>query len=192
MDTLLQVEQQVLGAARIGGGLAVTWLVVLALVACRHRRSPDRALVAMRRLGAPSLVCRALLLVLCVGVTQPAYADAPQAAVTPENALAWALDGLPSPALPAPDAPVRAAVDRAEERRAAPAPAACTHRVRPGESLWSITEELSGVERRLADLDRGWRGLYDDNRAVIGDDPDLLTVDARLDISFLAPGCDRS
>jgi hypothetical protein len=48
-----------------------------------------------------------------------------------------------------------------------------THRVRPGESLWSIAERhMPGA--RPAEIDAGWRRIHRDNRAVIGSDPDLI------------------
>jgi hypothetical protein len=47
------------------------------------------------------------------------------------------------------------------------------HRVRPGESLWSIASALL-PEADAGQVDRTWRGIYRANRVVIGDDPDLL------------------
>lgn len=206
MDALIELEQQVLWAARIAGAACAAWLLALALVALRHRRSPDLALRALQRLGAPSILCRALLVVLCVGAAQPAYAattavDGADSRAA-ETALARALDGLPSLALPAPDRPVRATTERAEADRAAarsterrrsaePPPADCVHRVRPGDSLWSITtQHLDARGPGPAAVDRGWRGVYADNRAAIGPDPDVLAVGTRLDLSALESRCD--
>jgi len=48
-----------------------------------------------------------------------------------------------------------------------------THRVRPGDSLWSIAERhMPGAEP--TEIDAGWRQIHRANRAVIGSDPDLI------------------
>ncbi|QWC84061.1 LysM peptidoglycan-binding domain-containing protein [Nocardioidaceae bacterium] len=203
-DMLPTLEAQVLVAARLAGGAALAWLVVLALVALRHRRSPDVALAALRRLGAPTTLCRVVLLVVCVGVAQPAYATAPapggSSGQDSSLRLAEALDGLPSPALPAPGPPVvvrperpAAATSSPETSRpvARPGGAAdrCDHVVRAGDSLWSITEQELRAGSAPA-IERGWRDLYAANRRTIGADPDLIRPGTRLDTSSLAPGCD--
>ena len=46
--------------------------------------------------------------------------------------------------------------------------------VRPGDSLWSLTAGMVPRNASEADVATGWRLLYAANRAVIGDDPDLL------------------
>jgi hypothetical protein len=59
---------------------------------------------------------------------------------------------------------------------AAPSPnsALTRHVVGPGETLWGITERLLPAGSAAADVDRGWRTLYDSNRSRIGADPDLI------------------
>ena len=48
-----------------------------------------------------------------------------------------------------------------------------THRVRPGDSLWSIADRhMPGAQP--TEIDAGWRRIHRDNRAVIGPDPDLI------------------
>lgn len=75
--------------------------------------------------------------------------------------------------------PVTPATD-AEPVASDPEPAATaagvdedTHRVRPGDSLWSIAERhMPGAEP--TEIDAGWRRIHRANRAVIGPDPDLI------------------
>jgi nucleoid-associated protein YgaU len=52
--------------------------------------------------------------------------------------------------------------------------------VRPGDSLWAITDRHSLPDATAAQLTRGWHGLYARNRAVIGDDPSLIHPGQRL------------
>lgn len=93
---------------------------------------------------------------------------------TSSAAAASALAGLPLP-----DRVPGAGVGQAGGGgRDVPAPNASvadgsTHRVRPGESLWSIAEGLlpdAGVD----ELDVAWRRIYAVNRVAVGPDPDLL------------------
>ncbi len=61
-----------------------------------------------------------------------------------------------------------------------------THRVRTGESLWSIAEEMlpgAGPSR----LDGLWRRIYRVNRRDIGADPDLIVPGATLLLPVTAP-----
>jgi hypothetical protein len=46
-------------------------------------------------------------------------------------------------------------------------PVSATYQVQPGDSLWSIAKMKLGSGSR-------WRDLYEGNRMVIGDDPDLI------------------
>ena len=50
------------------------------------------------------------------------------------------------------------------------------HVVRRGESLWSIAEATCAAD----DPDQRWRAIWAANRAVIGDDPDLILPGQRL------------
>lgn len=76
-----------------------------------------------------------------------------------------------------PDRPVGAPHSRTVDRPAPPTPRtaqsadADVHVVRPGESLWSVAEQVS---RPGTDLDAAWRAIWDANREVVGDDPDLI------------------
>lgn len=58
-----------------------------------------------------------------------------------------------------------------EPQDAAQAPAAPTYVVRPGDSLWSIARDHPGG---AASVDERWRSIWRANRAVVGDDPDLI------------------
>ena len=60
--------------------------------------------------------------------------------------------------------------------------------VRPGDSLWTLTAGLLPARAPLAAVARGWRLLYDANRAVVGPDPDLLQPGQtlRVDRALLA------
>ena len=183
-DSLNELQHQLLAAARGVVVIALVWLAALGLIALRHRRSPERALAALRGLGAPWLICRLLLLAVCASTVHPAYAG--QLGSEPARDLTEALHGLPSPELPAPG-PVVAR----DERR--PAAGSCLHRVRPGESLWSITAEtLEDAPRPGISVDLGWRRLYAANAAEIGDDPHLVHPGARLDLSALDRSCARA
>lgn len=73
-------------------------------------------------------------------------------------------------------APVRAALPPPPYRSPLHAPVAEVE-VRRGDSLWAISVRAllaSGRSPTVAAVDRHWRRLYELNRAVIGDDPDLI------------------
>jgi nucleoid-associated protein YgaU len=46
--------------------------------------------------------------------------------------------------------------------------------VRPGDSLWAITEQRLPAGAADAEITHGWQDLYARNRAVVGDDPSLI------------------
>ena len=67
--------------------------------------------------------------------------------------------------------------------------------VRPGDSLWTLTADLLPEDAALDDVATGWRQLYAANRAVVGEDPDLLRPGqslrvprALLDLAHPLPG----
>ena len=103
------------------------------------------------------------------------------------------VDGLPLPSLPAtaPATPVTASGSTHHARSpiptsspgprsgAVPRPERPTadgtlHRVRTGESLWSITAALLGPEADAAAIAATWPAIYHANATRIGSDPDLL------------------
>ena len=46
--------------------------------------------------------------------------------------------------------------------------------VQPGDSLWSISQRSLSPSATAHEIDEGWRVIYRDNRAIIGDDPDRI------------------
>lgn len=93
-----------------------------------------------------------------------------------------------------PDRPVGAPHAMTVDRPAAPAGRAArsadpvVHVVRPGESLWSLAEQVSGPG---ADLDAAWRAIWAANREVVGDDPDLILPGQRLRLPHTDRTTDR-
>ncbi|WKN47549.1 LysM peptidoglycan-binding domain-containing protein [Nocardioides sp. Arc9.136] len=69
-----------------------------------------------------------------------------------------------------------------------PQPAARTHVVRPGDTLWAIAAADVSPTAAPAAVTRRWHHVHDLNRAVIGDDPDLIRPGQRL---LLPPAADR-
>ena len=63
------------------------------------------------------------------------------------------------------------AVARAPAATQAASRATDTYVVRAGDSLWSIAREHPGSD---GDVDARWRAIWAANRAVVGDDPDLI------------------
>ncbi len=105
------------------------------------------------------------------GVTGPAHADT---TATP-GSRTTALDGLVVP-------------DRAVGARTAPRPPAAVPRVRPGDSLWSISRELLPAGSDDARIAGAWHRLHRANHSRIGDDPDLILPGTRLVVpDLLAP-----
>ncbi len=58
--------------------------------------------------------------------------------------------------------------------------------VRPGDSLWAIACRTLAADRATppsnSEVDRHWRLIYEANRGVIGDDPDLIFPGQRLSL----------
>ncbi len=73
------------------------------------------------------------------------------------------------PTSPAPSAPPVAVPSPT-----APTTAPVSYRVESGDCLWSIAARVLGTGTRDADIDRGWRSIYDANRSAIGTDPNLI------------------
>lgn len=158
--------------------LAVTVLLTLAA------RSPSRvgrvAASAARR-TAPVAVRRAVELSLglsvVVGVASPAVATQEPAGPTPvppAASLDWA--GTPAPSL---DWPTTAPQEpAATEVRAAPVAAAGEVVVRPGDTLWDLTEQSladrTGAPPSDAQVAAAWPSWWAANRDAVGDDPHLL------------------
>ena len=73
-----------------------------------------------------------------------------------------------APRLPEPAPPLQPA------RGATTVPALRTVEVHAGDTLWSVAQEHLGTGAGVADTAAAWPAWYDANRAVIGDDPDLI------------------
>jgi nucleoid-associated protein YgaU len=52
--------------------------------------------------------------------------------------------------------------------------------VRPGDSLWAIAARHLGPDATDAQIAAEWPRWYAANRAVIGDDPDIIEVGQQL------------
>lgn len=127
-------------------------------------------------------LARRLVLVACgaalaAGMASPATAaggdsgDLLAGLSLPDRASAPAAIRVPSPVRP--DAQTVRAAEPAEEEPQSPV----EHVVAPGDSLWSIAQDH---HRPGSDIDAEWRRLWQHNRDVIGDDPDLILPGQRL------------
>ncbi|WP_038951426.1 LysM peptidoglycan-binding domain-containing protein [Aeromicrobium massiliense] len=96
--------------------------------------------------------------------------------VVPAAAGATSLDGLPYPERPT-GGPVLA---QAPTEPARPAVAPATHVVREGESLWTIAADHLPAQAGTDDVAGAVRRWHAANRAVLGDDPDLIHPGQRL------------
>jgi hypothetical protein len=157
---------------------AWAWLVTTAVVlaALRHRGGHERPAVVR---GVPRWAARVLLAACGVAVLTAVPAHAGPGAGPGEPGL----DGLPYPDR------ATGAVHRAEARHAAagllprprpePGPLDAV-RVRPGDSLWSISAERLGRDADAAAIAQHTAALHALNRPVVGDDPDLIRPGQRL------------
>ena len=76
--------------------------------------------------------------------------------------------------------------------RGGPSKAAPGHRVGPGEhivaagdTLWDIAAaHLMPAERSAKTIHQSWQRVYQANRSVVGDDPDLIRPGMRLDVAL--------
>jgi resuscitation-promoting factor RpfA len=118
-----------------------------------------------RWVATPTRSRPAVAAVLVAALARPA----PAAAVTPPPLLRMPLPSDGSTVTDPAAASGRATVPAAVPRR---------YVVVAGDSLWAITARhlraAAGSEPSLAEVDRGWRRLYERNRSVVGADPDLI------------------
>jgi hypothetical protein len=159
--------------------LGCVWLWTLTAVAV-CLREVDMAPAADS--GAPGTVLRPRLVRLLVATVVGTAVAAPTAAAADEASLPTALRGL---ALP--DRVADAAAPTEQQP-------AVLHRVRAGESLWQIARD-SLPRATDAEVDRGWRQVYQVNRDVIGPDPDLILPGTSLrlptNLRLETPGAHR-
>ncbi|WP_139978206.1 LysM peptidoglycan-binding domain-containing protein [Nocardioides litoris] len=150
------------------------WVVCTVVVVQAVRRAPAPSLP-----GVPAWAVRGLLAACGVAAltTAPAHATSVDlgpagtgvaAATAGRSATSTAdLDGLPFP---------DRAVGPAHARRAPVSEVV----VRPGDSLWAISEGLLGPEAAVADVAHATDDLYRANHVAVGDDPDLIHPGLRL------------
>src|SRR5699024_12397978 len=97
-------------------------------------------------------------------------------------------DGSPPPpaTAPAPPATAPGGADRRGTGAGTSGPAPASTRtvvVHPGDSLWSISDDLLGPGASdPAQIAAAWPLLHDTNRDVIGDDPDQLRPGQQLTV----------
>jgi nucleoid-associated protein YgaU len=171
----------------LAGATAVLWLWLLATVTtydvARGRADEPRA-------GVPAGVRRAVLAACGValassGLALPAHAD-------DGHAHPSVLAGLPMPDRPTTLSNLGLAFQVAqatahpdphrphgEHPHRGPRPARATVIVRDGDTLWAIAQRHLGPAGEGA-ISRACSRLYQLNRAVIGDDPDLIHPGQRL------------
>ncbi len=150
-------------ATGLAVSLAWLWALTTATVA--------GVLVGSDRPAAPRGATRRLVLLAC-GVAVVAGTGAPALAADGDGTTLLA--GLPLPERAV--APAAEAARQPEGRPAArPALAAAeqTYVVRPGDSLWSIADSHP-EPGTSGSVDERWHAIWQANRDVVGDDPDLI------------------
>ena len=138
----------------------------------------------------PALLRRALLVGAAGALAvAPAHAES-LTAPSSADPVRHTVSGLPLPDRPdvwsgphQPPAP-RAAATSAPAPAPVPAPAPTSSRaveVRPGDTLWGIAARSLPGDASVADIARATQRWHHANRAVIGDDPDLIIPAQVLD-----------
>lgn len=150
--------------------LLVCW-VLLAWMAGVLRASPGWIGQAAD-VGWRLLVPAAIRIGLVAAVGIPSVCGVASAVPASQDAVASSTTTYPAVARPDTGVPPQA--DPVRAKRAA----AVT--VRPGDSLWLIAERWLGEQTSPAEVAEEWPRWYQQNRAVIGPDPDLLIVGTAL------------
>lgn len=189
-----QVLAGLCAIALLGGG---AWLVgstaLVALTRLAGALAPGSPLVArcvrVAERSCPAVARAAVVTVLgfTVGTTTvgPALADSGHAAPGASPGVA-SLSGLPLPDRAAGAGPAIPAA----RSGAVPPPREVV--VRPGDSLWSIAEELLGPAADDAEVTAAWHRLHHANRSRVGD-PDLIRPGQHLVVPgpIASPAPDR-
>jgi hypothetical protein len=194
-------------------GLCGLWLAAVTL-ATTVEAVTGRSCAAVR--AVTPLAVRRGVLAFCglaigsSGIVLPATAAPLEPTPTAARTVATAaLDGLPLPDRVEGEAPA-AAPHRPEPQRhrprlakgpgpgaarAAPVsaalPAGAVHRVRAGDTLWSIAASLLPAAD-AAEVDRAWHRIYRVNRTVVGSDPDLVLPGTTLRLPDRLTSADRT
>jgi LysM repeat protein len=167
------IPQVLVAACATGLALSLAWLWVVTSVTVAEvvTGAGPRGGGATRRLVL--LACGAAVV---AGTALPAQASSGDGAEVlvglplPERAVAPATSGRPS----APVAPVATTT-------------ADAYVVRPGDSLWSIARAHPAP---ADDVETRWRAIWRQNRAVVGDDPDLIHPGQALRLPGTQPSTD--
>lgn len=61
-------------------------------------------------------------------------------------------------------------------------PSAGPYTVKPGDSLWRISQRLLGPNATTREINQTWRVIYRDNRVTVGADPDRIVPGQELRI----------
>ena len=171
---LVAVDPPVLVAGLCGGLLLVSaaWLLLVTAVTVAEAVTGSTRV----RLRAPALL-RRLVLAGCgaaltaAAVQGPALADASPA----EGRAHPAAGGTASlTGLTVPDRPLGAVRARTSVTTPGHTGRAATLTVRPGDSLWLLSERLLGPGADPGAVADACRALYRANHARVGDDPDLV------------------
>ena len=156
--TTLTVAGVLTGRARAGGGATRR----LVLVAC--------GAAVLAGTGVPALAAGGDGSEVLVGLPLPERAVAP-----PQRTSAPSAPSAPSEAQPQPQAQTAAHAE---------APGDGSYVVRPGDSLWSIARRHPGDS---GSVDLRWRAIWQANRDMVGDDPDLILPGQALRLPDGAP-----
>lgn len=68
-----------------------------------------------------------------------------------------------------------------------PPPAPVTHTVEAGDTLWGIASELLGPGADDAQITATWHLIHEQNRTLIGEDPDLIRPGWVLSLDGVTP-----
>lgn len=180
-------DELLVGGCAVAALVAAAWLWFVATVVVVEALRGSSRRPGRTGLGVPRAV-RALVLTAC-----GAALVVPMGAAHAESAHpSQALHGLPMPdRATSSSAWMAAAIDDAtrtpDNRAIESGPAAAehparTHVVRPGDTLWSLAAADLSPTADDRDVTRRWHRLHDLNRAVIGDDPDLIHPGQRLSL----------
>jgi Tfp pilus assembly protein FimV len=73
-----------------------------------------------------------------------------------------------------------------------PPPPAGPYTVKPGDSLWRVSQRLLGPNATTREINQGWRIIYRDNHVTIGTNPNRIAPGQKLRIPHpLKPGLSR-
>lgn len=145
------------------------------------------AATAVRLVGCPDVVRRAVLVAcglgLATGMT-PSIADTTAGSPPSHSTGPASLAGLQVPDR----SPARIRMHPTQPQRQGDS----TVLVVPGDSLWAIAEARLPTDATNADIDAFWRAIWQANRRVVGDDPDLIHPGTELRVPTDSEPTDRT